>query len=331
MNTRPRLYLGVDAGNSKTVAVIADATGTVRGCGRSGNGDIYGAATEAEAVDHVFSAIGTALEMAGAEATWLTHAAFCLAGVDWDSDMTFWRETIHRRLPGLSFCLRNDGFALLRAGAPEGIGVALSSGTGGAVVARSPTSEWSASFWIVDPLGGTALGERAFAAVVRAELGIGAGTRLTDLLLVRHGYPDVATMLEAATRRGAPRLPHAALARDVLDAAHDGDQVAVDIVAEQASALARYATAAATQVGLDNSHFPIVLGGSVMSSSNPALRKATTRNLAGLLPNSSVLTAPRSPVIGAVAEALAESSGPLPTTIMDRLDGYRFPKDFLIT
>ena len=36
------LYLGVDAGNSKTVAVLADAAGTVLGYGRGGCGDIYG-------------------------------------------------------------------------------------------------------------------------------------------------------------------------------------------------------------------------------------------------------------------------------------------------
>ena len=58
------LYLGVDAGNSKTVAVLVDSSGTVLGYGRSGCGDIYGAAAEPLAVAEVVAAVNRALDMA---------------------------------------------------------------------------------------------------------------------------------------------------------------------------------------------------------------------------------------------------------------------------
>src|SRR6185312_10190313 len=58
------LLLGIDAGNSKTVAVVADASGEVRGYGRAGNGDIYGALSETHAVAEVVAAIERALQMA---------------------------------------------------------------------------------------------------------------------------------------------------------------------------------------------------------------------------------------------------------------------------
>ena len=40
------LSLGIDAGNSKTVALACPASGQVAGAGRSGCGDIYGTAGE---------------------------------------------------------------------------------------------------------------------------------------------------------------------------------------------------------------------------------------------------------------------------------------------
>lgn len=327
------LVLGVDAGNSKTVAVVADTTGAVRGYGRAGIGDIYGTPTEEEAVAEVLAAVSTALQAACDATAWsgLAHAAFCLAGIDWDSDVIFWRRVLTEQFGGLSHSLHNDGFALLRSGSPDGIGVAVSAGTGGAVVARGPRGEWSASFWIVDPVGGGSLGERAFAAVVRAELGIGERTKLSDLLLDRHGYSDVASMLEDATRRGGKRLAHAALARDVLDAARDGDHVAGVIVTDQSRALAAYATAAAERVGLSGTHFPVILGGSVLSSTNPALRDATTSAIATRLPGTTIRLTPTSPVVGAVGEAIAEHTGWLSADVMEQLGRYRFPDDFLTT
>ena len=64
MTGDPPLVLGVDAGNSKTVAVVADVNGRVLGFGRAGNGDIYGAATEQAAVDAVIAAADAAMTAA---------------------------------------------------------------------------------------------------------------------------------------------------------------------------------------------------------------------------------------------------------------------------
>jgi N-acetylglucosamine kinase-like BadF-type ATPase len=327
------LLLGVDAGNSKTVAVVADSSGAVRGYGRAGNGDIYGAESEAHAVAEVVVAIDAALRMVAGDTDHgrVAHAAFCLAGMDWESDDRYWCDQLAQRFPGLSYSLHNDGFALLRAGEPTGVGVAVSAGTGGAVVARGPLGEWSASFWIVDPMGGSSLGQEAFAAVVRAELGIAPPTALREILLARHRYADVNAMLEGTTSRGGRRLVHAAMARDVLDAALGGDEVAARIVAEQGRALARYAKAAADKVRLTGDDYSVVLGGSVLSSANPALREATTDALGVLLPGVRVVLTPRSPVLGAVAEAIAEGIGPLTGAVVDRLTAHRFPPEFLLT
>lgn len=335
------LYLAVDAGNSKTAAVVADGAGEVLGYGRSGCGDIYSAATESVAVSEVLLAVRRALEMASlAEGspsavtpTSIARAAFCLAGVDWPADEIYWHQQLAYWLPELTrYSLRNDGFALLRAGEPSGVGVALSAGTGPAVVARGPDgTEWSASMWIVDPLGGSSLGAQAYSAVIRAELGLTARTVLREVALRRHGFTDVAEMLEATTRRGAVTIRHAALARDVLDAARAGDGVAAAIVSQQATSFAEYAVVAAERVGLAGPTVPVVLGGSVMSSVNPALRDATLEALLRLMPHARVAPTPRSPVLGALAEAIADDRGSLDPAVLDRLTAARFPADFLLT
>ena len=228
MTDDPPLVLGVDAGNSKTVAVVADVNGRVLGFGRAGNGDIYGAVTEQAAVDAVIAAADAAMTAAygRADHTRLGHAAFCLAGMDWVSDHEFWTAQLDDRYPGLSRTLHNDGFALLRAGEPERPG---GGPVGGHRWRRGrPRSGAGVDRLVLaaGPAGGGELGRAAFDAVVRADLGIDPATCLTRILLAHLGYDDVSSMLEAGTRRGGHLPAYAGLARDVLDAARGGDEVA---------------------------------------------------------------------------------------------------------
>jgi len=60
-----RIFLGVDAGNTKTLAVAATEDGAIIGSGRSGCGDIYGASTPEEALANIDGAVDVALESAG--------------------------------------------------------------------------------------------------------------------------------------------------------------------------------------------------------------------------------------------------------------------------
>ena len=76
---------------------------------------------------------------------------------------------------------------------------------------------------------------------------------------------------------------------------------------------------------------PVVLGGSVLSSESPALRDATLTALATELPAARAMLTPRSPVVGAVAEAIAEQRGSVPADVVDRLTDHPFPAEFLLT
>ncbi|SDT32471.1 BadF-type ATPase [Friedmanniella luteola] len=332
-----RCYLGVDAGNSKTVALLADADGRVLGRGRAGVGDIYGVATPERAVDAVLDAVGQALAAAATGPDAVAHAAFRLAGVDWPEDEELWTAALAARAPRLrSLSVRNDGYALLRCGRPSGVGVAVTAGTGPAVSGRGPDGrEWSAGWWIQHELAGRGLGAAGVRAVVDAETGLGPPTALTGLLLTLFGEPDVAALLHAFTRREHPRPDRDtwSAARSVLLAAGAGDPVAAGIVDRHATVLAGLVAVTARETGLDAGPgpVPVVLGGSVLSSEHPAYRTALTTALVGAVGAVDVTVSTASPVVGALLDALAEGGVVLAPALHTRVLRTAHPPAFLLT
>jgi N-acetylglucosamine kinase-like BadF-type ATPase len=335
-----RRYLGVDAGNSKTVAVVCDGDGTVLGWGRSGNGDVYGAADEQLAVTHVLAATREALTAAdaaaGTTAAPLRAASFCLAGVDWPEDEQFWRALLAEQgLPGdPPLAVRNDGFATLRAGAPSGFGLAIAAGTGPAVVARSATGhEACLGWWALDHLGGSGLTALALRSVYRAHQGLGEQTVLTERLLELYDAPDVVTLRHRTTRRQDPvPVLGRGSARVVLLAATEGDPVACGLVDDQAVAFAGYASWVAREAGIAaRAELPVVLGGSVALSDLPVFREAVVARLTERLPGARPLLLTRPPVLGALLEAVALTDPETLTDVAARLDAGSLPASVVST
>lgn len=322
-----QLFLGVDAGNSKTIAVVGDEHGRLLGWGRSGLGDIYGVAEPSAAVDEVALAIGRAREASGLDPAGVgafDAAAFRLAGVDWPDDEAYWMSAIRDRFGGpQSVSVKNDGFALLRCGDPRGVGVALSVGTGAAMAGRGPGgSEFVVSWWFQHYLGGAGLGHEAMRAVMLAELGIGPATLLSVRLCEFYGVGTVEGLLQAFTKRG-DSLGHAdkaRAARTVLAAATEGDEVALGLVLTQAENFAKYAVVTASRVGFDVEAevIPIVLGGGVLSDPASILRVHLVESLASALPRATVTDSRNaSPVLGALLDAMAEGGVDITPELQD--------------
>lgn len=307
------LFLAVDAGNSKTVALVVDRTGAALGRGRGGRGDIYGAETIEDAQDAVFGAIEAAFADAGINATEIHSAAFRLAGVDYPEDALFWEEQIRARygngIPQLS--IKNDAFASLRLLDGTGVGASITVGTGPAVAARSADGREECSGWFVfDDLGGQGLGNSALSAVCRAWMGNAPATGLADALCRLYDVKDAWELRHLFTRRfGAlPRTELWKAARAVLALADDGDAVARQIVAEQAAAFVSYARWCAARVGSDltSGQVPVLLNGSIVTSEHSAMRDALKHELRKVAPAATVTIATASPLRGVVLDALVE-------------------------
>lgn len=330
------LFLAVDAGNSKTVALVVDDSGIVLGRGRGGRGDIYGAESIEVAEEAVFGAVGSALAEAGAAVADIRSAAFRLAGVDYPEDASFWDERIADRLAGMGgWSVKNDGFASLRLIDGTGVGLSITVGTGPAVAARSADGREQCSGWYVfDDLGGQGLGNSALKAACREWMGQGPATRLTEALCTHYGVADPGELRHVFTRRfGA--LPGTELwksSRIVLALAGEGDAVAQRIVDDQAEAFVRYAQWCARRVGADLAagDLPVLLNGSVATSEHPAMRDAITAELARVAPAARVTVASDSPLNGVVLDALAEGGVAVTPALIARLR-QEHPEAFLAT
>src|SRR5919202_795863 len=117
--------LGVDAGNTKTIALVARPDGVIVGWGRSGCGDIYGAESAEAALDAVSEAVTAALSQAGIDRGELDAATFSMAGADWPEDFEFLTRELEQRRLRKKVIVLNDALGALRAGTEAGVGVVV--------------------------------------------------------------------------------------------------------------------------------------------------------------------------------------------------------------
>lgn len=329
-------FLALDAGNSKTVAVVTDATGAVLGRARGGRGDMYNAASVEAASEAVLGTATRAMAEAGVSAAQIRAAAFRIAGVDWPEDETWWRDRITAGLPGLQAVdVANDGVASLRLGSLDGVGLSITVGTGPAIAARNRDGDqaWS-GWWVFDNLGGWGIAEHGINAVCLAWMGLGEPTALTEPMLAMFEVPDPWELRHSLTRRFRTRPADDELraTRLVLQVAATGDSVALGLVRRQAAAFVRYAEWVAGQVdAAPGPDFPIVLNGSVVTSEHSILRDELVAALQHRYPDAPVRVSEAAPLAGCVLDALALGGVRLTDDLRERVTALPHPPGFLGT
>src|SRR5947209_1425805 len=99
--------LGIDGGNSKTLAVVANRAGQVAGMGRSGCGN-HQAHGLTPAMDQVRLAIHRALRSAGVATDEVEAAYYCMAGAGLPEDFDLLRPALESIGAGKRIDLNND-------------------------------------------------------------------------------------------------------------------------------------------------------------------------------------------------------------------------------
>ena len=315
------LVLGVDGGNTKTVALVAQADGTVVGAGRAGCADIYGAVSPEAAIDAIAGAAQSALEAAGATGDDLAAAVFCLAGADWPEDFELHRRELTARLslrrPPTVF---NDAIATLRAGTPDAVGVAAVVGTGGAIAgrnaaARPGTSGSGPTAWRRAGSHG-----RRCAPCTATGSGHDVPTTLTARACALYGVPDELELLHRFSRRG-PRPAAVALVPVVFEEAAAGDEVARAIIETDASRFADAVRTTAARLGLAVP-YALVLAGGVLR--HPAATLHADAVAQGV-PDAVAVRATWEPAAGALLLACDEvGSSPDPARLRESLPAEAF-------
>jgi N-acetylglucosamine kinase-like BadF-type ATPase len=295
------VVLGVDGGNTKTIAVVADETGRTLGTGLGPCSDIYNAGPDT-GIEAVAAAAADALDSAGVAAADLTAATFSQAGADWPEDFALLERRLPERL-GLSVppLVVNDALGALRGGAPDWIGVSIVAGTYNAVGARRGDGRvFHLGFW-PDGAGGRNISQDGLHAIYRASLDLGPATALSERAFALYGADDAIDLLHEFTRRdGLTDADVDRFAPVVLEAADAGDAVAQAIVAEKGGILGRQGRACAAQLDLPLDGLRVVLSGRVLAHPTERLAAAAMAELPGAI----AVRHPAPPVAGAVLLSL---------------------------
>jgi N-acetylglucosamine kinase len=302
------VVLGIDAGGSKTVCLLADEDGRVRASGR-GPGANLAVLGELEVEKVLYDVMEQTLASQSA-----VPAVICLgiAGVDRAEDAAVIRGIMRRighKAPAL---VVNDALIALEAGAGVGPGIVIIAGTGSICYGRNERGQAArAGGWgpvLADEGSGAWIGQRTVRAVMRQFDGRGPATALTPRVLAHFGIAEPRELVQEIYYRDQRRKLVVSLGGEVEAAAAEGDAVARQIVSEAAEELVTAAQSVAERLELRGVQFPLVLAGSIFRVM-PSLQADVTSRVAEVAPRSQPSLLDVEPAIGAVHLALAEARG----------------------
>ena len=303
-----RYVLGIDAGGTKTVCILADEQGHVMAEARSSGANLQ-AVGELEVEKVLHQVMDDALGDRG-----ILPQAVCLgiAGVDRDADLAVVRSIMKRIAYKARTIVVNDALVALVAGAGRDPGLVLIAGTGSIAYGCNRAARAArAGGWgyvLGDEGSGYWIGRRALAAVVRQSDQRGRPTLLTGRLLQHFGIGKPEDLVQVVYYRNLRPSAIAALATHVSQAARDGDEVAKDILAEGADELLGAARSVITRLRLDTEPFVCVFAGGIFQAV-PWLADHLGARLLEASPLCRVTRLATEPAMGAVRLALDELHG----------------------
>ncbi|GHH92630.1 N-acetylglucosamine kinase [Streptomyces capillispiralis] len=304
--------LAIDAGNSKTdVAVIAH-DGTVLATARGGGFRPPAVGLEA-AMSTLTATVTRALAAAGTPT--VAHVSACLANADLPVEEDRLTEALSTRAWGATTRVRNDTFAVLRAGVTEPRGVAVVCGAGINCVGMRPDGR-TARFPALGRIsgdwgGGWHLAEEALWHAARAQDGRGPATALAHTLPAHFGLTGMPALIEALHLEQVPPHRRHEMTPVLFTTAADGDGVARAIVDRQAEEIVTMVTVALTRLDLLGEETPVLLGGSVLAAEHPLLTHRIHALLAERAPKAAPRTVTTAPVLGAALLGLDDIAAPV--------------------
>jgi len=290
--------LAVDGGASKVDVALIDAEGkvhaTVRRRGRfnfglGSNGSLDGLARAIrEATGGAVAALGV----------------YCLAGADLPIDDRRIASQVEGQGWSRKTLVRNDTFAVLRAGTDRTWGVAVVCGTGMNCAGLGPDGRFVRfpSFGDLSgdrAHGGGWLGRAALGAAIRARDGRGLRTALESLVPEYFGMTRPTALMEAiyTGRLHSDRLSE--LSPVAMKAAASGDAVARELIDQMVEEIVVTANAAIRRLRLTRRDVHVVLGGGVLRAMDASLIARITEGIRRAAPAAVIMQLAAPPVLGA--------------------------------
>jgi N-acetylglucosamine kinase-like BadF-type ATPase len=265
-----------------------------------------------QAVDALADAVGRAFAAAGVTA--VDHVSACLANADLPVEEEQLAAALHARAWGATVVVRNDTFAILRAGVEEPRGVAVVCGAGINCVGMRPDGR-VARFPALGRLsgdwgGGWDLAEEALWHAARAEDGRGAATELARALPAHFGLPTMYALIEALHLERVADARRHELTPVLFATAAGGDPVARSLVDRLAEEIVSMAAVALTRLDLLDEAVPVLLGGGVLAARHPQLDGRVRELLAERAPKAVPTVVTARPVLGSALLGLDHEGAP---------------------
>jgi N-acetylglucosamine kinase-like BadF-type ATPase len=294
--------LAVDGGGSKVDAVLVGRDGAVVRALRFRNTDHDGTSSDAY-LDGVEVAVDILRAAAGGRLPLANLGMYCLAGADLPADDRRIARWLSAREWTRTDVVRNDTFAVLRAGTDRTWGVAVVCGYGTNCSAVAPDGR-TFRFPAVGDIsgdwgGGHDIGSKALWFALRAQDGRGERTALERVVPQYFGLRRPRQVMEAMYFGRLPSERVVELPPVVFRAAGDGDAVARSIVDRQADEVVSMAGAAIRKLRMTALDVDVVLGGGIFRNEDAGFHARIEEGLRAVAPDVCIrrLTAP--PILGA--------------------------------
>lgn len=302
-------FLGVDVGNTKSHALVADEQGRAVGFGNSGPGSWEAVGWDG-AQEVLCNITNQVLDQAGISKAEIWGAGFGFAGYDWPEDRPGHEELITSLgLKKAIYAYGNDTLVGLLAGATAGWGVVVVAGTSnncrgwdqngneGRITGQGPRfGEFGGASEIV---------EKAIQAISLAWTKRGSETILSEAFAEVVGATDMADLLEGLVRNRYKLS--ASVAPVVFEVAAQGDAVAQEIIRWAGSELGSLANGVIRQLELENQTFDVVLSGSLYKGSS-TLKEEMCKTIHAVAPGARLVRLKAPPVIGGVLLGMRQRS-----------------------
>lgn len=326
------MILGVDGGKSKTICLVADDTGTIRGWGRGGCSDKSRVPLE-RAVAEISHAVTQALMQAEISREQVEVGCFGLAGADWQEDFEIFHRALAREHLAREILVKNDAQIALRANTASGIGIVLSAGTHCSTAIRTPNgTEWFSGWYSIQGAGGAEAGRRVLWAVLNAEDGRGEPTILTDLVLEAKKFTHPLDLLRGIANGEIDEAFEASLAPLLFKAhARFHDAVAARIIADLGNEMSRWVIGLVRKYGLQEIPVQVFLTGGLFKSESKLLFESLYAAAHAYAPLVEFQRAAYEPALGALLYAFEKNNDAVADAVRARLQDTAPPAEFFRT
>lgn len=259
-----KYFLGIDAGGTKTEAVILNEKGEIVGIGRSGPGNYEGIGIE-EAKKNWLLAINKAKDNIGDII--FDYACFGLAGADFPEDFVMLEKEVEKLGITKEFLVENDAPIALRAGNKEFWGVIIVMGTGNNGYGRAKDGRWYRYFgegYIFGDWGGaSSVVQDILFYAFRSYDGRGEKTILEEKVLRFFKAKDYNELAKRLYYNPSEYGRALGLAPVLFEALREGDKVAREIVEKIVNETVISAYNLMVKLDLLTEETPLVLAGSL--------------------------------------------------------------------